>query len=101
MCFVENDAYNGSFKKNPFDLRHYDLQNIALIRDGKSVPSSALEVYFKNKAYMHTYMQMVHNLELLGRDISNGITPTEFSDGRCVFIYNFTPYLNIVASWLL
>ena len=98
VCFVENDAYNGSFKKNPFNLQHYNVQNIALIRDGQSIPSPALEIDFKNKVYMRAYMQMVQNLELFGRDISNGITPAEFADGSCVFVYNLTPDLNFGAG---
>ena len=47
--FVDNDAYNGSFQKNPFNFNHYNINFLSLVKDGEQIFSKALQPDFDNK----------------------------------------------------
>jgi len=47
--FVDNDAYNGSFQKNPFNFNHYNINFFSLVKDGEQIFSKALQPDFDNK----------------------------------------------------
>jgi len=35
--FMDNDAYNGSFRKNPFNFKHYNINYLWLVKDGEQI----------------------------------------------------------------
>ncbi len=96
--FVDNKAFNGDFKKNPFHFQHYDVEFMSLLKNGQSLPSTPLELDFDNGKYMRAYMNMIQGLELYCKDESNGITPYDFANGSTFFIFNLTPDLNYGGS---
>lgn len=42
IMFLENDAYNGSFSKSPFNFQHFHLTHLQLNVNGQNVPNYAL-----------------------------------------------------------
>ena len=49
LCCVDNDAYNGTFAKNPFHAKHNKLNFLALYVDGQQVPAKPLQPKFGKK----------------------------------------------------
>ena len=47
--FVDNDAYNGSFQKKNFNLKHYNINYLSLVKDGEQIFSKALQPEFDKK----------------------------------------------------
>ena len=43
---VNNDAFNGSYAKNPFNFKHYNLNCISVIIDGQQRPIKLLQPTF-------------------------------------------------------
>ncbi|XP_073668378.1 uncharacterized protein F54H12.2-like [Paramisgurnus dabryanus] len=46
LGMVDNDAFSGSYDKNPFTLNHYDLEFLAIYAYGKQIPSKPLQPDF-------------------------------------------------------
>jgi hypothetical protein len=95
---VDNSAFNGDFKKNPFNFQHFNLSFISLKKNGESVPLPPLQLDFKKDIDIMSYMQMIQNLEYFLKDESNSITHNEFKHGSTLFVYNLTPDLNFGGS---
>ena len=38
VVFVDNDAFHGSYRKNPFNFKHMNISEIGLIIDGQPIP---------------------------------------------------------------
>ena len=39
LCCIDNDAYNGSYDKNPFHAKNNDINFLAVYVDGQQIPS--------------------------------------------------------------
>ena len=46
LCCIINDAFNGSYSKNPFHAKHNDINFLAVYVDGRQVPGKTLQPNF-------------------------------------------------------
>ncbi|GFW30775.1 uncharacterized protein F54H12.2 [Trichonephila clavipes] len=46
IACVDNDAFNGNYKKSPFEFKHYDVNFIGVYVDGQPVPHQPLRARF-------------------------------------------------------
>lgn len=46
---VDSGAYNGSFDKNAYNFKHYDLNFLALYADGQQIPAKPLQPNFEEQ----------------------------------------------------
>ena len=46
---MDNDSYNGNYKKNPFNFKHYNLTQIGISVNGEEVPFKPLKLNFDEK----------------------------------------------------
>ena len=61
---MDNDSYNGNYKKNPFNFQHYNLTQIGISANGEEVPFKPLKLNFdKNCSLLPTalYSQVLEN----------------------------------------
>ena len=80
LCCVDNDAYNGTFAKNPFHAKHNKLNFLALYVDGQQVPAKPLQPQFDADG---TYKMF--------QDEGNDITRQDFAEGYTLFAFDITP----------
>ena len=95
--FVRNDAYNGSYTQNPFDFNHFNLAQIALYREGESIPFRPFTPDFSKNFYIREYMALMQSLEIYNKDEDVDITPYEFANGYAIFGFNLTPDLSVAG----
>ncbi|GAA6074079.1 uncharacterized protein F54H12.2-like [Tachysurus ichikawai] len=57
---VDNDAFSGSYNKNPFNFKHYDAEFVALYVDGKQLKDQALAI--NREEYSRGYTLFASNL---------------------------------------
>ena len=43
---MDNDSYNGNYKKNPFNFKQYNLSQIGISVNGEEVPFKPLKLNF-------------------------------------------------------
>ena len=58
LCCIDNDAYNGAYKKNPFHAKHNNLNFHALYVDGQQVPAKPLQPRFGQSDFVRSYSNM-------------------------------------------
>lgn len=91
IAMVDNDAFNGNIKKNPFHFQHYDLAYFALTRDGRSIPGVPLESNFTEKRYLRSYVETMKAFNYWNTDDTNGLLPHEWANGYTIHAFDLTP----------
>ena len=90
IAMVDHEAYSGHIKKNPFNFQHYDLNKLAVYRNGQIVQGRILEPSYKNDQYSLAYGLTMRALKMYNTDDSNGITYADFKDGYNIYVFDLT-----------
>lgn len=98
IAMVENEAFNGSIKKNPFNFRHFDLSKLALYRDGVSVPGQPFTPDFDSRLVLRSYMQTMRAYNYYNTDDSNGLTMDDFTGGYTIYAFDLTADKEMAAA---
>ena len=83
---VASVSYNGDYKTNPFNLKHYDCSYLGFFVDGQSVPSQPLQPNFEGNHFTDCYQ----TLTSCRNDIN--ITYKEYKQGYCLYVLDIDPY---------
>ena len=92
--FCDTDAFNGSYSKNPFNFKNYDLNFLALYVDGKQVPSKPLQPKFKHGNYIRAYTSLFSGTGQNYSDEGNDIGRLEYPHGYTLYAFNLTADLS-------
>lgn len=91
VAMVENEAVNGNYKKNPYHFQHFDLNKLALYRDGVPCFGEPFTPKFgADKLYMRSYNQTMRALDYYNTDDTNGFTPDEWANGYVIYVFDLT-----------
>lgn len=89
LGLVENQAYNGHPKKNPFNFYHHNLSFLSLYIDGTQVPSKPLQ-----PEYPHTYIEAYHTLfsgsGIVFANEGNDISREDYPFGYCLYAFDLS-----------
>lgn len=91
LGLVDNDAFNGSYDKNPFNFKHFDLSFLCLNVDGQQHPGRPLQPDYANKLYLDCYETLFTGTRMYGDDVSHGIDRAMYPWGYCLYVFNLTP----------
>ena len=91
VSLVDSDAFNGTYKKNPFNFKHHNLSYIAVFVDGVQTPQKALTPDFKNRLYARSYHRLFTELGLGNKNEGNDIRYVDFDGGYCIFVFDLSP----------
>lgn len=83
---VSSEAYSGSYKKNPFNFRHYDCNSVGFYVDGQSYPSHPIQPNFEADQYTDCYRTLTY----FRNDIN--IARYEYKKGYCLYVLDIDPY---------
>lgn len=75
---INSTAFNGSFRENPFNFQHNNLNSRAVFLNGKSVPENPLKLSFCNKDFLEGYNFFL--LSLFGFDLTPMLCHGEHQD---------------------
>ncbi|XP_036438335.1 uncharacterized protein F54H12.2-like [Colossoma macropomum] len=89
--FVHNEAFSGSYARNPFNFHHYDVESLNLSVDGVSYPSTPFRPLFPRQRCLREYFSLVEATDRGLRDQPLAISREDFSQGYCLFAFNLTP----------
>ena len=88
---LEHDAFNGNMKKSPFEFRHFNLNKIALYRDGELVPGQIFTPDYDDDFFKRAYTNTMQTLNYFNTDDSNGMTMEHFKNGYNLYAFDLTP----------
>ena len=95
ITFVDNEAYNGDFTKNPYNFQHFNLNKLALYADGDYIVYKPFEPNFGKNDYIREYSSTFMSLNMFNTDDSNGITMEQYKGGYFFILYDMTPDSNL------
>lgn len=87
IACVDNGAFNGDYKKSPFDFKHYSINFMGVYVDGQPMPHSPLQPDFEKNNFIRAFNNLFLHSE--GRYL----TRSEFSEGYSLFLFDLTPDL--------
>ena len=88
---VDQEAYHGLTKKNPFAFNHNYLKEYKVIAGALTFPRDNVTMDYENTRYTKAYMQMFEALNITGGDRSNGIDYYAFGHGFCIYGVDLSP----------
>lgn len=94
ISFVSNESFNGSYKKNPYYFHHYDVNFLACFINSIQFPRQAFQPDFENSLYSREYMEFYRAADELSLHNHLSISYSEYSKGRTIFGFNFSPDLS-------
>ena len=97
MAVVDNDAYSGNFKKNPFNFKSNDLSFLGVYVDGEPLPGKPLQPDFDaagGRSFIMAYQSLFSGTGFMFHDLGNEITRDDFHQGYSIFCFDLTPDLN-------
>lgn len=90
VAMVENEAFNGTYKKNPFRFQHFNLNKLALYREGRSIPGQPFQPDFTNSIYLRDYIHTMRAFDYYNSDQTNGLQPSEWANDFTVYAFDLT-----------
>ena len=84
---VDNDAFDGSVSKNPYNFQHFDLKEFYLLVNGISVPTQPVKLNITSMDYHQTYVnEFLDKLKLKNSNDSIGISANDWINGSFFWI---------------
>lgn len=91
LGFIDTEAFNGSFNKNPFNFKNYGVTQLLIKIDSRALPyNSGLEFDFDKKRYIDGYNSLFQGI----RQASNNISYDDYAAGYTFYAFDLTPDLS-------
>ena len=89
IAFVDHSALTGSFKKNPFNLKHFKLNYLATFINGVQYPSKPFTPDYDKEQYVREYMSLFEATNQLNTmDSKVNITYDSYGIGHTIYGFN-------------
>lgn len=91
---VENEAFNGSYSKDPFEFNNNGLMQLSTFIDGFQYPEIPFTPDYDNDDFEDAYLALYQVLNQNGTDCYMNIDKKTFKDSKCIYAVNFAPDLS-------
>ena len=92
LGLVSTEAFNGQKKKNPFNFQNYNLNYLAVRKNGQSSPYEPFNLDYGDNQYVMAYFSLLRSTRLMKANHSNAIQPLKgFKDGFALYGFDLTP----------
>lgn len=90
VAMVDNEAFNGSLAKNPYNFQHFDLNYLGLIKNGKPFPGEPFQPDFGEERCLRDYVHTMETLGYFNTDDTNGMSLEDFVSGSTIYAFDLT-----------
>ena len=90
---VDNDAFNGSYTKNPYNFKNFALSEISIHLDGNTQPIRPLKPNYAGHQYIQAFMSLFSGTGKENRDEGNDITREDYPRGYALYAFDLSPDL--------
>ena len=91
-CVMDNDSYNGNYKNNPFNFKHYNLTQIGLSVNGEEVPFKPLKLNFDEKLFVTAYNTLFSGTGKFHGKSGSIIKREDYSEVYTIIVADLTPF---------
>ena len=93
ICMMDNDSYNGNYKKNPFNFQQYNLTQILGISvNGEEVPFKPLKLNFDDKLFVTARSTLFSGTGKLHGNSGSIVKREDYSEGYTIIVAELTPF---------
>jgi hypothetical protein len=93
VVFVDSDAANGNYLKNPFNFKTMDIQQFMIKFDGVQVPAKPLSPKFSDGkstgTFVRAYQSLFNGTGKLFTNHGSIIRRQDYAQGYCIFAFDF------------
>ena len=93
---ADTEAYNGSYRTNPFYFKHHNLTQVgAVFVDGEQIPREPLFLNFHaagGQNVMACYQSLFSGTGKFSQDTGNQINRSDYGSGYTLFAFDLTPH---------
>jgi hypothetical protein len=91
---VDADAFNGTYAKNSFNFKNYNITTMGLTVNGESLPGKPLQLRFDGgRDYISAFQTLYAGTHKMFENQGNGIDRDENVSGYTLFVFDLTPDL--------
>ena len=87
---VDNDAFNGSYTKNPYNFKHYNLTQMKIFLDGQQQYIKPIETNYAANQYITAYMSLFSGTGKQQRDEGNDLARDDYARGYALYAFDLT-----------
>ena len=92
MVMVDSAAFNGDYKKNPFNFKTFTTSFLGIAVNREEVPFRPLQLsYTTNPRYIEAFLTMFSGAGKLFYNAGNDVTRDEYAGGYAVYVADLTP----------
>jgi len=88
---VDQDAYSGSIKKNPFNFKHYDIKEASLVVNGVNEPAELYRMDINSGDKVDMFASFLDNTGVHTDDREFGISLEDYYGGSFLLAWDRTP----------
>ena len=89
VFLVDNEAFSGSYSKDPFYFQPFNINHICAFIDGVSYPSQPYQPDFDQEKYMREYLGLFDALNQNGTDVMCNIEKNIYKSNEAIFLFQF------------
>ena len=97
VTFIRNDAYNGTYARNPFHFQNFGVNQLGLYREGEPIAFRPFSPNYASNFYMREYQSIAQALNIYNKSESVDISMNEFANGYAIYGFNLTPDLSVTG----
>jgi hypothetical protein len=91
---VDNTAFNGDVSKNPFNFKHFSLNEVMVYLDGQQLGIKPLSSNFARGQYISAFTSLFNGTGKSNRDEGNDIDRSDFANGYTLYAFDLSPDLS-------
>ncbi|XP_066477510.1 uncharacterized protein F54H12.2-like [Tiliqua scincoides] len=88
---VDNDSFSGTFNRNLFNFKHYDINVFAIYLSGYQIPAKPFQPDFQEGSCVRGYMSLVHASGKHMKDKELLVNREDFERGYRLFAFDLSP----------
>ena len=102
---VDNDAFNGSQTKNPYNFKNFALSEISIHLDGNTEAIRPLKPNYAGRQYIQAFMSLFSGTSKENSDEGNDITREDYPIGYALYAFDLSQdlaeegHFNLAKQW--
>jgi len=94
FSMIKNTDFLGSMDSNPYNFRHYDLENFAMYVNNRQIPPKGVNLLRGNeKTAVMGYRTLFEGSGIQHSNLGIQITPDKLINGFFMLVFDLTPDL--------
>jgi hypothetical protein len=99
IACVDSDAYHGTYRKNPFEFKHYNITRAKVVAGCHSYPEPAYALDIEKDQYLRAYLGLYDTVGIERDDRGIEITRFGYVNGYTVLGFDMTPDCDDGRHW--